>query len=190
MAGSVKPANVSEYTKVTSLVVTSAVQFGFGHSKVAKKSASLGAVALCAGMISLPFFVEVTTVEVVLVADSVNGSTRFPPRFVHVPVNVEVTAKVTVAFVLPTPAISVPVQLTVESVRVQVGSPNPVAKCAPCGALLKSVTASAGTAARAVTSSESTAMMPNFLIKVFLLYLVGLYYLSLSTYKDVFTLSS
>src|SRR5215213_7259302 len=50
---------------------------------------------------------------------------------------------------------------------VQLGSPLCV-KCSPC--------ASAGTAAKAVTSSDSTAIMPNFLnIKVFLLYLVGLY---------------
>src|SRR5215204_6895011 len=175
MAGSVKPANVSEYTKLTSVVATSGVQFGFGHSKVAKNSSALGPVAVCAGTISLPFFVEVTTVEVLVVSDSVNGSTRCPPGFVHVPVNVEVTAKVTVAFVFPTPAISVPVQLTVVPVRVQVGSPNPCAKCAPCGALAKFVTASAGTAAKAVTSSDSTAMMPIFLIRVFLLLLLGLY---------------
>ena len=127
MAGSVKPANVSEYTKLTSVVATSGVQFGFGHSKVAKNSSALGPVAVCAGTISLPFFVEVTTVEVLVVSDSVNGSTRCPPGFVHVPVNVEVTAKVTVAFVFPTPTISVPVQVTVVPVRVQTGSPNPVA---------------------------------------------------------------
>src|SRR5215216_4938677 len=123
--------------------VTAGVQLGFGHSKLAKNCSELTPVAVCAGTISWPFLVDVTTVDVVVVSCSVNGSTRCPPRFVHVPVNVEVTAKFTVAFVLPTPPIVVPVQLTVESVRVQVGSPNPVAKCAPCGALLKSVTASA-----------------------------------------------
>src|SRR5829696_10344392 len=73
---------------------------------------------------------------------------------------------------LPKPANS-EVQLTVAlaplPVIVQTGSPFRV-KCAPS-------CASAATAARAVTSSDSTAIMPNFLnIKVFLLYLVGLYF--------------
>jgi hypothetical protein len=54
IAGSVKPANVRVYTKLTSLLVTFAVQFGFGHSKVAKNSCELVPVALCAGTISLP----------------------------------------------------------------------------------------------------------------------------------------
>src|SRR5215208_1703773 len=157
--------------------VTSGVQFGFGHSKVSKNSCELVAVAVCAGTTSLPFFVEVMTDVVVLVSVSVNGSTRCPPGFVHVPVNVEVTAKFTVASVLPTPSIAVPVQETVSPLRVHTGAASPRAKCAPCGALSKLtvVTASAGTAAKAVTSSDSTAIMPIFLIKVFLLYLVGLY---------------
>src|SRR5215204_2095501 len=43
-------------------------------------------------------------------------------------------------------------------------------------ALMKcSFCANAGTAARASAISDSTAIMPIFLIKVFLLYLVGLY---------------
>src|SRR5215207_6311277 len=93
--------------------VTVASQFGFGQENSAKNSSELTPVALCAGTTSLPFFVEVITDVVVVVSCSVNGSTRCPPGFVHVPVNVEVTAKVTVAFVLPTPWISVPVQVTV-----------------------------------------------------------------------------
>src|SRR5215204_6893033 len=107
--------------------VTSGVQFRFGHSKLAKNSAELVPVALCAGTINWPFLVEVTTDVVVVVSDSVNGSTRCPPGFVHVPVNVEVTAKFTVAFVLPTPPIVVPVQDTVSPVRVQTGSADPCA---------------------------------------------------------------
>src|SRR5215212_11751948 len=178
MAGSVKPANVSVYTKLMAVPLTVGVQFGFGHSKLAKNSAELTPVAVCPGTISWPFLVEVTTDVVVVVSCSVNGSTRCPPGFVHVPVNVEVTAKFTVAFVLPTPWISVSVQEAVSPLRVHTGAASPCAKCAPDGAFAKLtvVTASAGTAAKAVTSSDSTAMMPNFLnIKVFLLYLVGLY---------------
>jgi hypothetical protein len=49
-------------------------------------------------------------------------------------------------------------------------------KLVPVGVYVPGATAaSAGTAAKAVTSSESTAIMPIFLIRVFLLYLVGLY---------------
>ena len=75
MAGSVKPANVSVYRKLMALPVTSAVQFGFGHVKLAKNSSELTPVAVCAGTTSLPFFVEVMTVVVSVVSDSVNGST-------------------------------------------------------------------------------------------------------------------
>src|SRR5215213_8320848 len=187
MAGCSKPANVSVYTKLMAVPLTVGVQFGFGHSKLAKNSSELTAVAVCAGTISLPFLVEVTTDEVVVVSCSVNGSTRCPPGFVHVPVNVEVTAKFTVAFVLPTPWILVPVQETVSPLRVHTGAASPCAKCAPDGALAKLtvVTASAGTAAKAVTSSDSTAIMPNFLIKVFLLFLGR--HLLFSKERGVFT---
>jgi hypothetical protein len=126
MAGSVKPANVSVYRKLMEVPLMVAVQFGFGHSKVAKNSSELVPVADCSGTISCPFLVEVMTDVVVVVSDSVNGSTRCPPRFVHVPVNVEVTAKFTVAFVFPTPPIVVPVQVTVSPLRVQTGSADPV----------------------------------------------------------------
>src|SRR5215203_5177863 len=102
--------------------VTAGVQFGFGHLKLAKNSAELTAVAVCAGTISWPFLVDVTTDVVVVVSCLVNGSTRCPPGFVHVPVNVEVTVKFTVAFVLPTPSISVPVQETVSPLRVHTGA--------------------------------------------------------------------
>jgi hypothetical protein len=180
--------------KLTAVPVTFACQRGFGHEKVAKNASEVVPVALISGISSLPFLVGKSGVEVVVVSDSVNGSIGslgFLPGLLHVPVNVEVTAKVWVAFVFPTPWTAVGVQVTVVGpVKVHTGSPAPLAKCAPCGAFAKSTRASAGTAARAVTSSDSTAMMPIFLIKVFLLYLVGLYCLSLSTYKDVFPLSS
>jgi hypothetical protein len=67
MAGSVKPANVSVYSKLRTLLVTSGVQFGFGHVKVARKSSVLVPVVVCAGTTSLPFFVEVSSDEVVVV---------------------------------------------------------------------------------------------------------------------------
>jgi hypothetical protein len=125
MAGALKPANVRVYTKLMAVPVTSGVQFGFGHSKLAKNSSELTAVAVCAGTTSLPFLVDVMTDVVVVVSDSVNGSTRCPPGFVHVPVNVEVTDRFTVAFVFPTPSIAVPVQDTVSPERVHTGSPAP-----------------------------------------------------------------
>jgi hypothetical protein len=58
-------------------------------------------------------------------------------------------------------------------VIVQTGAPVLVKWTPEVGVVLGA--ASAGTAAMASAISDSTAMMPNFLIKVFLLYLVGLY---------------
>ncbi|KAH6981455.1 hypothetical protein EDB80DRAFT_692150 [Ilyonectria destructans] len=75
MAGSVKPAKVSVYSsKLNTLLVTSAIQFGFGQVKVARNSTLL---VVCAGTTSRPFFVEVRSDEVVVVSDSENGSTTF-----------------------------------------------------------------------------------------------------------------
>jgi hypothetical protein len=55
IAGAVSPANVSVYRKLTSVLATVASHCGFGHSKVAKNSSELVAVALIAGTTSVPF---------------------------------------------------------------------------------------------------------------------------------------
>jgi hypothetical protein len=138
----------------------------------------------------------VVPVAVVVVVCSPEGSWSFDPLLMQPVVTSAWEARVAVA-VVPAPATSplaVKVAELASLVAVMVGVPT---KCRPPVLLVDvaakgpRVTACAATAARAVTSSDSTAMMPNFLnIKVFLLYLVGLYCLSLSTYKDVFTLSS
>jgi hypothetical protein len=129
MAGSVNPANVSEYLKLRTLLVTSGVQSGFGHVKSSRNSAVLTPVVVCAGTFSLPFFVEVSAVDVDSVTDSENGSTTllFTPGLWHTPLIVLVTANVTVAFVFPTPTIAVPVHVTVVPVTVQTGSAAPLA---------------------------------------------------------------
>jgi hypothetical protein len=147
-----------------------ASQRGFGHSKVAKNSSEVVAVALVAGMSNLPFLEGVSVCGTDVVSDSVNGSIGLfgflsPAGLAHVPVNVEVTVKSWVAFVFPTPWTALAVQLTVVGpVKVHTGSAAPLAKCAPCGAFAKFVTASAGTAAKATAISDSTAIMPIFLI--------------------------
>src|SRR5215203_4788905 len=80
--------------------------------------------------------------------------------------------------VLPAPQTS-PVAVKNAEVSVLVGETSSVVPSQTCRPPVDvtdvGATASAGTAARAVTISASTAMMPIFLIKVFLLYLVGLY---------------
>src|SRR5215210_5538547 len=84
---------------------------------------------------------------------------------------------------LPPSPLTVPVHFTVNPLVVQV-IVSFFCSCAP-GLLA----ARAGTTAMASATSDSTAMMPSFLIELFLLYSVGLY-CSPSTYKDVFTASS
>ena len=75
MAGWVKPSKVSVYVKLNVLLVTSGVQFGFGHLKVSRNCWLLVPVVDCAGMSIRPFFVEVSSEEVSCVTDFENGST-------------------------------------------------------------------------------------------------------------------
>jgi hypothetical protein len=111
------------------LLVTSGVQLGLGHVKVARKSPVLVPVVVCAGTISLPFLVEVSWLDVSVVTDLENGSTTllFTPGLWHTPLIVLVTANVTVALVFPTPSIAVPVHVTVVPLTVQTGSAEPLA---------------------------------------------------------------
>jgi hypothetical protein len=159
IAGSVKPAKVSVYSKLRTLLVTSGVQFALGQVKVARNSAVLVPVVVWAGTTSLPFLVEVSSLEVEVVTASEKGSTTllFTPGLWHTPLIVEVTASSTVAFVLPTPSIAVPVQVTVVPLTVQIGSAEPLAKCAPEGALSKLTTACAADAKPSI-ATLSTAI--------------------------------
>ena len=75
MAGLLKPSKVSVYMKLNTLLVTSGLQFGFGHVKVAKNWSVLVPGVDCAGTASRPFFVEVIVDEVFCVMDFENGST-------------------------------------------------------------------------------------------------------------------
>jgi len=124
MAGSVNPAKVSVYSKLRTLLVTSGVQLGLGQLKVARKSAVLVPVVVCAGTISLPFFVEVSWLDVSVVTDLENGSTilLLTPGLWQTPLIVLVTTNLTVAFVFPTPAMAVLVHVTVVPLIVQMGS--------------------------------------------------------------------
>src|SRR5829696_1468453 len=119
--------------------VTSAVQFALGHVKLASKSSRLGTVAVSAPTSSLPFLEGVSGTEVEAVSDSLNGSTSFlfTPGLWHTPLNVAVTARLSIALVFPTPWIAVEVQMTVPPLRVQIGALSPFAKCAPDGAAEK-----------------------------------------------------
>jgi len=127
MAGALNPAKVSVYSKLVTLLVTSGVQRGFGHVNVAKNSSVLVPVVLCAGTSSLPFLVDVMSDDVDSVMDLENGSTtlRLTPGLWQTPLIVDVTDRVTVAFVFPTPSIAVAVQVTVDPEIVQTGSADP-----------------------------------------------------------------
>jgi hypothetical protein len=125
------------------------------------------------------------TVPLVVCVDltSPDGS-LFPGGVTQPLVTVAVAERLAVPPVLPAPATSpvadkVDVLVVVSRVAVAVGVPT---KCRPPVLVIvvavaeAVVAANAGTAARASAISDSTAIMPNFLIKVFLLYLVGLYF--------------
>ena len=86
-------------------------------------------VAVCGGTINRPFFEGNSRAVVVVVSDLVKGSTilLFTPGLWQTPVNVDVTARDTVALVFPTPTICVPVQVTVRPLSVQTGSLEPFA---------------------------------------------------------------
>jgi hypothetical protein len=131
----------------------------------------------------LPFLVVgKLTVPLVVVVDltSPDGS-LFSGGVKQPRVTVAVAERLAVPPVLPAPAtspVAVKVDWLFKRVAVTVGA---VVKCRPpvrvvfVAVAVAVVAASAGTAARAITSSDSTAIMPIFLIMVFLLYLVGLY---------------
>jgi hypothetical protein len=134
---------------------------------------------LVVGKFTVPLVVDVDLT-------SPDGS-LFPGGVTQPLVTVAVAERLAVPPVLPAPATSplaVNVDVLFKRVAVTVGEPT---KCRPPVRVVDVaeaeavVAANAGTAARASAISDSTAIMPSFLIKVFLLYLVGLYYHSLST---------
>src|SRR5215203_3062378 len=171
MAGWSKPTKVKLYVKTRSLKpVNSSVQFGLGHSNCS--AASSGEIVTdCAGTISWPFLDGTRVAETASSTEALCGSTMFSlPGLWQTKSAVPVTVKRRSAFVLPTPPIVVPVQLTVTApvvgtvLSVHTGSTLPCLKCAPDGALSKLTAASAGTAARTTATSDSTAIMPNLLM--------------------------
>src|SRR5215216_7913972 len=114
MAGASKPANVRLYVKLRSLKpVNSSVQFGLGHSNCAAASSG-EIVTVWEGTTSVPFLDGVRVVLVSSATEALCGSTMFSlPGLWQTKLAVPVTANERSAFVFPTPAICVPVQLTV-----------------------------------------------------------------------------
>src|SRR5215208_5283177 len=114
MAGSVKPTKVKLYVKVRSLKpVNSSLQFGLGH--VNCSAASSGEIVTdCAGTISWPFLDGTRVASTDSSTEALCGSTMLSlPGLWQTKLAVPVTVKSRSAFVLPTPQIVVPVQLTV-----------------------------------------------------------------------------
>src|SRR5215203_5969809 len=150
MAGWSKPTKVKLYVKLRSLKpVNSSLQFGLGHSNCA--AASSGEIeAVCAGTTSVPFLDGTRVVSTVSLTEALCGSTMLSfPGLWQTKLAVPSTWRTRSAFVFPTPAICVPVQVTVIApvvgtvLSVHTGSPKPCLKCAPDGALSKLTTACA-----------------------------------------------
>src|SRR5215218_7372135 len=174
MAGWSKPTKVKLYVKLRSLKpVNSSVQFGLGHSNCA--AASSGEIVTdCAGTTSVPFRDGARVVSVVSLTDPLCGSTMFSlPGLWQTKLAVPSTVKRRSAFVLPTPAICVPVQLTVMApvvgtvLLVHTGSAEPFLKCAPDGALSKLTTASAVVAKPSITSAAAKTRTIRFIAGTF-----------------------
>jgi hypothetical protein len=103
-----KPANVSVYVKLSSVIVppcSALVQLPFGHVASASNCAAVGTGAeLSDGTVSLPFSGERLPVDVGTVCTVDLTGTVLPPLLVHVTVAEYVVANDPVAFALPTPA--------------------------------------------------------------------------------------
>src|ERR671911_337358 len=119
--------------------------------------------------VTLPFLISLAGMLCVPVRVTDPGfcpGASLPPGLVQVVVGVPAAVRVTVMFSLPRPE-SAPEEDNVRPLSVKVGSALPG---------LKFTAALATAAVIATSSSDTTAIMPNFLnIKVFLLYLVGIY---------------
>src|SRR5215204_2064127 len=159
-----KPSNVSVYVKPESVMPPGivGVQFGLGHVCCARKSASVGAVTESEGTVSLPFVGESSPV----VLDAVKlpwccPSDGFPPALMQTTVAEYVALKSAVASVLPTPASSYSLHVTVRPLTVQLGVP--VWTCVPAGAAVgsKVVAARAAGANKPTTSVDNVVIIPT-----------------------------
>jgi hypothetical protein len=168
MYGPLKPANVSVYVKLESVMVdvsVALVQLPFGQVAAASKSAAVGSgEELSDGMASLPFSGERLPVLVGAVWTEPWTGTSLPPLLVHVTVAVYVVTNDPVAFVLPTPASSYELHVT----NIVVASTEHVAvptwKWVPCGAFAGLIVvvwaAQAAEAKRATISSGKPPTIP------------------------------
>src|SRR5215217_4403170 len=175
--------------KVTLPTMTS-VCCALGHWK-SKSSIVIGSVLT--STVPRPARVLNVASPVVPVAASSSPMGSPPPRVTQPTVATAVADRVAVA-VGPAPQTSpVAVKNAPSVLSAVTSSAEPSQTCRPpVDSTVVGATASAGTAARALTMRDNIASIPNFLniSRSFSFSLVGLYYLSLSTYKDVFTLSS
>jgi hypothetical protein len=159
MYAPVKPAKVSVYVKLDSVMVESSVslvQLRFGQVAFASKAASVGTGPdWSCGTASLPFFGLSLPVVVGAVWVWDLTSTIWPPWLRHWTVAEYVAFNVAVAFALPTPASSYGVHVT-RPVELTEQLIEPVWRCVPVGAFARTmVVVIAARAAGALTRSAT-----------------------------------
>jgi hypothetical protein len=168
MYAPLKPANVSLYVKLESVMVdvsVALVQLPFGQVAAASKSAAVGTgEELSDGTVSLPFLGERLPVLVGAVWTEPWTGTSMPPLLVHVTVAVYVVANDPVAFAPPTPASSKALHVTNWVVASTEQPIVPVWRCVPVGAFAGLIVvvevAHAAAAKRATISSGKPPMIP------------------------------
>jgi hypothetical protein len=171
----VKPTKWSVYVKLVSVMVpvsASLVQLPFGQVACASKSAAVGTgEELSEGTVSLPFFGDSDPVVAVAPVTWDLTSTIWPPWLRHWTVAEYVATNDPVAFVLPTPASSYVLQLTVRPETEQLGVP--VWTCVPVGAAaglnVVVIAPNATDAVRAISNIDSAVTIPTRLMFLLIL---------------------
>jgi hypothetical protein len=169
MYGPLKPANVSVYVKLESVMLPPAsdlVQLPFGQVAAASNCAAVGTGAeLSAGTLSLPFFGERLPVVVGEVCTVDLTGTRLPPLLVQSTVAEYVVANDPVAFAPPTPASSNVLHVTNKVLESTVQPIVPDWRCVPVGAfaglMFVEIAAKATEAETAISNVNKAVMIPS-----------------------------
>ena len=164
MKGPVKPANVSVYVKLESVIdppCSDLVQLGFGQVACASNCAAVGTgPEFSDGTASLPFLGERLPVVVGAVWTLDLTGTSMPPWLVQLTVAEYVVSRAPVAFELPTPASWYELHVTSPEESTEHVADVPAWKWVPVGAAAGLIVVVADAAAEnAMTAANGTARM-------------------------------